>query len=314
VPAPDLSVILVCDDYDQVRRSVGDLAADPVAPRAEVVLVGPREPGVEVPADVRARLGAVQALAVDDHRTMHRARLAGVEAASAPVVVLAETHAWPEPGSLAALADAVRDGCAVAGPLMRNANPGTRASWAAFLLDYGWWWEGIAAGGEGRSVPGHSCAWSRRALLDRAAGEPGALRVPYLLAERLRAEGARVRLEPRARTAHLNADLPRSFLGERVVSGRFLGAARGQQWPAARRAVYALGSPLIVPLRLYRLARLLGGTREGRRMLRHAFPSLVAGTLAGAAGEALGYLTGRADDRAEAEYELAKERHASAPS
>ena len=311
--APSLSVILVCDDYAQVRRSMDDLAADPVAARAEAVLVGPVRPEVEVPAGVRERLASVQVLGVDDHRAMHRARLAGVRAATAPVVVLAETHAWPAPGALAALARAVEDGCAVAGPLMRNANPGTRASWAAFLLDYGWWWEGVAEGGDGQSVPGHSCAWARGTLLARAEADPGAIRIPYLLAQRLRAEGERVRLESAARTAHLNADLPRSFLGERIVSGRFLGAARAQEWGPARRALYALGSPLIAPLRLWRLARLLGGTRDGRRMLRHALPALVTGTLTGAAGEALGYVTGRADDAAEAEYELAKERHASAP-
>jgi hypothetical protein len=308
-----LSLILVCDDYDQVRRSVEDLAADPVADRAELVLVGPERPPVAVPHDIAARLGAVRTLAVADHRAMHRARLAGVEAATTPVVVLAETHAWPAPGSLAALAQAVEEGCAVAGPLMRNANPGTRASWAAFLLDYGWWWEGVARPGEATSVPGHSCAWDRETLLACARDDPEALRIPYLLAERLRADGRRVRLEPGARTAHLNADLGRSFLGERVVSGRFLGATRAQGWSTARRALYAAGSPLIAPLRMWRVARLVRGSAEGRRLLRRALPALVSGTLAGAAGEALGYVTGRADDAAEAEYELAKQRHATAP-
>ena len=306
-------MILVCDDYDQVRRAVEDLASDAVALRAEVVLAGPSAAPVAVPEAVRERLASVQVLSVDDHRAMHRARLEGVRAARAPVVVLAETHAWPAPGSLAALAAAVEDRCAVAGPLMRNANPRTRASWAGFLLDYGWWWEGVARGGDGHSVPGHSCAWDREELLAAVGDDPDGLRIPYLLAERMRADGARVRLEQAARTAHLNADLGRSFLGERLVSGRFLGATRGQSWPVARRAVYALGSPLIAPLRLFRLARLLGGSADGRRMLRRALPALLTGTVVGAVGEAVGYVTGRADDAAEAEYELAKERHATPP-
>lgn len=307
---PRLSVILATDSFAQIERYVRELAADPVAPEVELVLVGPAAAPIQVPGDVRAALGSVQVLEREHHRVIHRSRLAGARAATSPVLLLAETHAWPAPGTVALLAEAIERGAAVAGPLMQNANPGTRRSWASFLLDYGRWWEGIEPAEDPATAPGHSCAWRRSLVLDRGEVDPEALRIPFLLAERFGREGGRIVLEPRARTAHLNADRPRSFILERLSSGRFLGAERSRGWSGPRRLLYACGSPLIPPLRLWRTARMARTTPEGRRVLRRCWPLVAVAVVVYAAGELLGYLTATSFDELEYELELAKERHA----
>jgi hypothetical protein len=308
-----VSVILAADDFPQIERYARDLVADPIAPDAELVLVGPVTPRIEVPADVRDALGGVQVLERIDHRAIHHSRLAGARVAQAPVVLLAETHAWPAPGTIARLAAAVEDGAAVAGPLMENANPATRRSAAAFLLDYGRWWQGIVNPATLPSVPGHSCAWRRDLILERGVHDPEVLRLPFILAERLRDEGHPVALVAGTRTDHLNADKARSFVLERLSAGRFYGSERCRGWSATRRAVYAAGSVLIPPLRLSRIAQLTRTTPEGRAVFRRAWPALVAATVIGAIGEQLGYVTGRAMDDLEYELELAKARHAKGP-
>lgn len=306
-----ISIVMAADDFAQVERYVRDLAADDVAPDAELVLVGPEEPRIVVPEELAERLGGLQVLSAPDYRVIYRSRLAGTRAARSPVVLTAETHAWPAPGTVAKLAAAIEAGADAAGPLMANANPGTRRSWAGFVLDYGRWWEAaVLPDPQHPSIPGHSSAWRRDVVLARGEGDPDVLRVPFILAEEMRDDGHEIVLVPDTRTDHLNADRPGSFVLERLSSGRFYGASRSRAWSPARRAVYAAGSVLIPPLRLVRVGRQLRQTPAGRWAWRHAFVPIAVAAVAGAVGEFLGYVTGRAYDDLEHDLELAKVDHA----
>jgi hypothetical protein len=60
-----------------------------------------------------------------------------VRAASAPIIVLGETHAFPAPLWAEELIR-IHDGrCLAVAPGMENGNPQTARSWSGFLMDYG---------------------------------------------------------------------------------------------------------------------------------------------------------------------------------
>jgi hypothetical protein len=64
-----------------------------------------------------------------------------VRAASAPIVVFCEDHAFPDPTWAEALIVAHRRPYAAVGPVVRNANPSTVISGADCLIGYGPWLE-----------------------------------------------------------------------------------------------------------------------------------------------------------------------------
>jgi len=97
-------------------------------------------------------------------QTSNRSRVAGIRAATAPIVALAEDHSFPDPDWADALITAHQARFAVVGPVLRNANPRSMLSWANLLLEYAPWLEGTP-GQEMKDLPGHNSAYRRDLLL-----------------------------------------------------------------------------------------------------------------------------------------------------
>ena len=286
---PALSYVIPCGSWRHVDRVVGCLLDQEEADRIELVLAGPPELEHEVPAHARERLWGVTVAAADP-RSMHEARAAGLLAATAPLAVIGETHCYPQPGwargFLAAFAEGTWDAI---GPQIENANPATGLSWANLVLDYGPFLN--PQRGEAEALPGQN-AGVRTALLERYRHDLGErMRMPYLFFVTLREQGARLFVEPGARSAHLNVTDRRAWLAERFGAARIFATDRSSDWPRWRRAVYTLGSPAIPLLRLRR------GVRDLRRAgaPARALPPLVVGLLASGLGEAVGYAIGCSD-------------------
>jgi hypothetical protein len=108
----------------------------------------------------------------------------------------------------------------------------------------------------------------------------------------LRARGHRLYLEPKARTLHENFDAPLSSTPLRFHGGRLFASARARRWPIWRRLLFACGSPLIPPLRFFRLARELGRRGRARHLLPRLAPMLFAALVFDGAGEMIGYAFG----------------------
>jgi hypothetical protein len=286
---PALSYVIPCGNWRHVERVVGCLLEQDEAGRIELVLAGPPTLEDEIPAHARERLWGVKVVAADP-RGMHEARAAGLLAASAPVAVVGETHCYPQPGWARAFLAAFEDGTWDAvGPQIVNANPATGLSWANLSLDYGPFLR--PARGEAQSLPGQN-AGVRTALLEPYRDDLGErMRMPYLFFLTLREHGARLFVEPAARSAHLNVTDRRAWLVERMGAARIFATDRAREWPRWRRAVYTLGSPAIPLLRLRRALRDL---RRGGGPLR-AVPPLLLGLLASGFGEAVGYAAGCGD-------------------
>jgi hypothetical protein len=288
-PAPALSYVIPCGSWRHVERVVGCLLEQDEADRIELVLAAPVELEQEIPDEVRERLWGVKVVAGDPH-DMHGARAAGLLAAGAPLAVIGETHCYPRPGwaraFLAAFAEGTWDAI---GPQIENANPATGLSWANLSLDYGPFLR--PERGEAAALPGQN-AGVRTALLEPYRDDLGErMRMPYLFFVTLRERGARLFIEPAARSAHLNVTDRRAWLAERFGAARIFATDRSADWPRWRRAVYTLGSPAIPLLRLRRALRDL---RRGGGPAR-AVPPLLAGLLANGLGEATGYAIGCGD-------------------
>ena len=213
---PRLAMVLATDSWPTAATTAAHLARQSRAADVELVIVA--EPGgVRVPdaaADGLAGIAVVEepgALA-----DLARARAAGVRAARAPVIAFGETHSFPQPRWADGLLRAFEDErLAAAGPAVANGNPDTLRSWVSALMDYGPWVPPVEPSDQ-LDLPGHNSAFRRDVLLARGDGLADALRSDTLLSRDLRLDGHVVRVEPAARTAHVNATLPVSWLRDRV--------------------------------------------------------------------------------------------------
>lgn len=307
VSAPELSVILAAPDgYGSVRRTVAHLRAQSAVDRLELVLVLP--PGSEAP--VAKELAPFRWLErVDSPRgSIGHANAAGVRRATAPVVVFAEDHCFPEPGWAAALIAAHRDDWAAVGPGVRNANPSTAVSWADFFIGYGPWML-PADRSEADFLPGHNSSYKRSELLACGGRLDDLLEAETLLHWELRQRGRRLLLEPAAAVAHTNFSLWRSWMPIQYFAGRLFGGSRAQTMPAWKRAVYVVGSPLIPLVRLARIGRQAFRAEHMTRFLV-TVPALTVGLALDGIGQFIGYLVGIGGARARvANYEYRRIDH-----
>jgi hypothetical protein len=291
-----LSYVVVTDGWEPVAELAAALAAQTTVDEIELVLVCVGDGEVSVPAlDLRAR--TVRAAGGRD------ARAAGIAAAEGDLVALGETHVVPSPDWAREVVDAHDRGADVVLPRMRNANPESALSWAAFLMDYGRYARAATAT---TAVPAYN-ATVRRALLLELPRLDEALRPGVALDAALRARGASVAQLTRATLAHVNVDQPVDWARERALGGLLLARARRAGFGAARRLGYALAWPLI--------AALLFG--RALRAPRATAPSATVGALAlgcgvSALAEAVGYVGPRGAGRAERrmlDYEMHKRRY-----
>lgn len=311
---PRLSVVLVTDRFATVRQVISRLREQEARAQIEIVLVVPAgQPLVTDPSALEGFAG-VRHVEVGSITPLSLARAEGVRAATAPVVVIGETHSFPRPGWAEALIAAHAEPWAVVVPAFGNANPESALSWAAFLRDYGPWVEGLPAGEIG-FMPPYNTATKRDVLLE--FGERLELMVSQgdELAADLRARGHRTWFEPAARIDHANISRPGSWLAQRYLVGRAIAAGRAERWSWLRRLLYACGSPLIPAVILLRLARAVRQARRNRRMPPGTIPALVVGTFVAAFGEMVTYALGSSPDLKlrNDEYELYKLRYTSLP-
>jgi hypothetical protein len=283
----ELSVILATDRLETIRGVLERLHEQTARERLELVLVTPT--ALEVGEN---GFGAVLVIETEgDPTDVARLRAEGVRAASAPAVLLAETHSFPAADSLERLIERHREPWAAVGQAICNGNPQTMRSWTNLFLDYGPWAD-PHPGGALRELPTHNSSFKRAELL--ACGErlPDLLRYSEAINAVLRERGGRLYLEPRAKTFHVNVSRATSWVVERSAAGRSYAASRAAAWPAWRRAAYALGSPLIPLVRGRRVLRDIRRTGRSEELLPRILPALAVGLALSALGELAGYALG----------------------
>jgi hypothetical protein len=294
--SPVLAVVMVADRYDTLARVVRSFAKQERANDLEMLVVLPTEELDGVPAGAGRTFGDFRPIGWDgDVQTdLPRARAEAVHQAEASLVVLAETHAFPQPGWCDAVLDAHATGADVVGPAMFNGNPQSMVSWANLFMDYGPWIEAKAREPVA-DVPGHNSSY-RRELLTGYGSELGEMmRSHSILNGDLHSRGLSFIVEPRARIAHVNVSRLRPWLEERFVVGMVFADLRSREWPLWRRAVYAAAFPLIPLVRLRRI--LLSVRRSGleRDVIPAMLPALLVGLAVATVGEVCGFSVGSWD-------------------
>ena len=288
---PEMSIILVTDRYQTIREVIARLREQTVRDRLELILVAPETQPLELEPEALDGFASALLVEVDSILPLAQPRVAGVQAANAPVIVIGETHSFPHPGWAEALIKAHAQPWAVVVPAFGNANPEGALSWAAFLRDYGRWVEGLPAR-EIDFVPPYNTATKRDVLLEFGGRLQRMVTQGDELAADLRARGHRTYFEPAARIDHANVSRPVPWLAQRFLTGRVMAAGRAERWSRGRRLLYACGSPLIPAVVLARLVSSVRMVRRSRRLPWGTLLAMVVGAIASAAGEMVTYAAG----------------------
>jgi GT2 family glycosyltransferase len=308
---PELSVILVTPDrFETIRRTVSWLGAQAVRDRVELVIVAPSREALKLDEDELEGFHGLRVVETGTVRSVAAGNAAGVREASAPVVVFAEDHSYPQPGWAEALIAAHREPWAAVGPVVANANPRSAVSWADFLPGYGPWLD-PTPGGVVDYLPGHNSSYKRDVLLQLGADLAPMLNAESVLHWELQARGYSLYLEPRAKTRHFNFSRLSVYLRATFLHARTFASerARGGRWRPLRRIAYSAAWPLIPFVRLRRVFRDLRRARE-HDVFPRVLPPVLLGLTVSALGEATGYLLGpgEAPEKVSA-YEFHRERH-----
>lgn len=311
---PEMTVVLGAPDgFEAVRRTVSHLAAQTVSKELELLLVVRDSVHIDLndPAvlDATIGLGSVRVVTSTRSGSGGAARAAGARAAQASVVAFAEDHSFPAPDWAAALIAAHRADWAAVGPAIRNANPGTIVSWADLFIGYGPW---LAPGRAGVRdyLPGHNSAYKRERLLEYGDSLDDMMEAETVLHWDLRKRGFRLYFEPAATTAHTNFGIWSSWFSAMLMNGRLFAASRGLHWPVARRASFAVASPLIPVVRFVRTIRNVLASGTHWTLVARAAPALAVGVAMDGLGQMLGYAFGLGNARQRcASFEANRDQH-----
>jgi len=284
--SPELSVVIASvNGMPYLGRCLDALAER--APGAEVVVADWTD--AETRATVAERWPSVKLLSFDEPMTIPELRAAGVFAATAPVVALIEDHCLVSPRWAGRLAAAHAGGHGVVGGPIRNAATGRIRDWAAFFCEYSAVMEPMPAGPV-PWLPGMNVSYDRRALaaIDDLLREG---RWETWLHPRLQARGFELWCEPDAVVEHDKGFELGEFLSQRYHYSRSYAGMRNPDL-GSRRVLYALGTPLLLPLLYWRMARNVFARRRSRKEFLLATPLVLAYATVLAFGETIGYAFG----------------------
>lgn len=309
---PELSVILTAtEDYATIRKTMEHLLHQTAVSKIELVLVTPRARDLNPPPAGLAAFHSHQIVELNPIGSIGAANAAGVRAASAPIVALAEDHCFPAEDWAQRILLAHRNDYAVVGPVMTNANPRSAVSWADFFIGYGPW-AAPCASRDADFLPGHNSSYKRDVLLAYGPRLEGMLESETVLHWDLRAKGHRLYLDSTVRAAHTNYSLWSVWLRVQYLAGRMFAGTRLKDAPLPKRLFYAAASPLIPAIRLLRITKSVAGANLWTQWLR-TLPTLAIGLTIDAIGQAAGYLFGPGDSmRRLAPYEFCRIRNISA--
>jgi hypothetical protein len=289
---PAISVILAtADTYESIRGTIRHLRTQSAVKQMELVIVAPSASSLTLADDELKDFFQYLVVESGPVLSVGSANALGVRHATASIIALSEDHAFPAPGWAEALIEAHRQPWAAVGPVIRNANPTSRLSWADLLIGYGCWVDPARAGFVDH-LPGHNSSYKRDVLLDYGAGLESMMEAETVLHWDLRSKGHKLYLEPAAKIAHTNFAVLMPFLAVHFYGGRVFATTRAQnsRWGWRRRLFFSCGSPLIPLVRLWRIVREMSRPGRHLRSVLRVLPHVFLGLVADATGQMLGYV------------------------
>ena len=288
---PDLSAILLtADSFEAIRKTVRALSSQTVADRIELIIVCPAEESLGLISEEVTNFHSVRVVGTGKMTNTSRARVAGIQQARAPVVALAEDHAYPEPGWAEAHIEAHKQPWAGVGATFINANPGI-VSWVALVVDYGRWVDPVKSGVID-DIAGHNSSWKRSLLLEYGARLDFMLPSLTILNWDLRAKGYQLYQESAAKVVHLQVSKLSECLTEQFHVARLFPSQRSKNWPWYRRLFYICGMPVLLTRNVRGWVANFRRIDPEGKILARAWPMLLLMALVWGAGEIMGYAMG----------------------
>ncbi|MGH7801701.1 MAG: glycosyltransferase [Thermodesulfobacteriota bacterium] len=314
--SPEISVVIVIpDNLATIRNTIECLRTQTAKDRMEVVIVAPPADRLNLNNSVLNDFPRTKAVELGNIESVAWGNAAGVRQATAPVVVLAEYHSYPDPTWAEALIKSHRQPCAAVGPVVRNANPNSAISWADLLIGYGPWVDHTPAGVVSH-LPEHNCSYKREILLEYGDKLESMLEAESALHWDLCSRGFQIYLAPSAKISHTNFSLLSSWIHVQFLAGRVFAETRSKNWSLIKRLIYLTGSPLIPIIRFCRT--LLEMYKPGRlQNMRFSmkiciFMALILGLILDGIGQFTGYALGAGDSKEKlSKYEFHRYRHIS---
>jgi len=289
---PEMSVVIVTPDrYETIRKTIQHLRSQKARDQLEVVIVAPSKDGLSLIEEEVIDFFHLRIVEVGPIDSTAKARAAGIRQASAPVIAFVEDHSYPAPGWAETLIAVHRKPWAAVGPVMHNANPEKRTSWADMLISYGRWLDPTPEGMID-FLPGHNSSYKRAILLEYGPALEEMLEAESVLHWDLGAKGHQLYLSPAAKIFHVNFARFSSWLAVQFYSGRLFASTRVRHWSFLRRFFYFTSSPLIPLVRLLRIMRELRQPGRPRNLLLSILPTLAIGLILNGTGEMIGYIFG----------------------
>lgn len=294
---PEMSVVICTpDSYETIRKTTRCLREQTVKHKLEIVIVVPSKKKLGLIDSEVEDFCQTRIVEADISSSLAAARVAGISQASAPVVVFAEDHSFPEPGWAKALIQAHKGPWAAVGPAICNANPNSITSWAQLFMTYGRWTEPVKAG-QIDDLPGHNSSYKRAILLDYGPELENKLVRETLLHWDLQARGYSLYLEPAARTHHVNISRLSSIMRDSYHGARLFAATRASEgkWSFLKRLVYTFSEPLFALRRFREIMKNIDRTGHNKELVPLVIPVISLGLLALGLGEMMGYALGVAN-------------------
>jgi hypothetical protein len=288
---PKLSIVIVADRYDTIRKTVSHLRDQSIKDQLEIVIVTEAKERLELEFAELKHFWSVRVIEVPSILPLALATAAGIRHCRGSLVVLAESHAYPGAGWAQALIKAHQQPWAAVGAVIGNANPYSMVSWASLFLDYGRCVETTVTGVMDY-LPGHHTSYKREILLQYDSQLEALMDSEILLHWKMRERGYQLYLEPAAKIYHVNISSIAAWFSERFYTGRRFAATRAQGWSLVMRLLYGGGAALIPLVRFPRVLHDISRSTHRQLLLPRIVPPVLLGLLVSAVGEAVGYLLG----------------------
>ena len=295
---PDVSVVIASvNGAAHLDRCLDALSRQRGGVRGEVIVTDCR--GRSTRELVERTYPEVRLLSFERRLPIPTLRAIGIAQSRADLIAVTEDHCIPPEDWYERIVAAHRAPYAAIGGAVENASTARLVDWAVFLCEYSRYVNPVPRGVTD-DIPGNNVTYKRSALphiqdlLDAGRWE-------HFLHWRLQEVGERLYSDPSVVVYHRKSFGIGEFLEQRFHYGRSFAGMRFQDGPRWKRALFAIGSPILPPLLLWRIGDRLFARRRHRLIYLKSLPLLGLFMLSWAAGELVGYLTGPGDSLARVE-------------
>lgn len=309
---PLLSMIVATDDtYSTVSRTVSFLSRQTVLEQIELIVSCSSIAELNPVLSELEKFASYQIVECSNPTNSGQLVATAIKAARAPAFMYCEEHGFPPPGTAeVVIRELVVNKRQALGFGMEPSNPGLVA-WSHI---YGQFGIAVAPVSKGlvQSFGGHHAAYRTELLLSYSDDLSEIMANEAVLHEHLRNLGAEMYMTsevilPHAQISNFFIHVYHEYLAQRVFASA---RARILNWSLARRLVYVFGSPLIPFLRTGRAVHHIHRTGRSRKLLPQILPVMFVAHVAGAIGEALGYMFGAGEKINYARMEIELDRYA----